>query len=145
MSNLSARPTYTPGQLTKYVTRIFGPNYSLTDLEAEIKVDSLAALGRLQKRHLGHIPWGNISMHYSTHKTLSLEPDILYDKIVERGLGGYCMEVNSFFSIVLRSLGYDLYITGGRVSNWIERNGKDPNGFAGWHVFPAASLITRHR
>jgi arylamine N-acetyltransferase len=71
-------------------------------------------------------------MHYSAHKTLSLDTEALFVKIVERGMGGYCMENNLFFATVLRSLGYELYITGGRVSNAVESNGKDPDGFGGW-------------
>jgi arylamine N-acetyltransferase len=134
---LSHRPTYTRDQLAQYVHRINGPNspHTLETLEAEIAADPLAALATLQKKQLAGIPWGNIAMHYSTHKTLSLEPDALFTKIVERGLGGYCMENNSFFATVLGSLGYDLYITGARVSNMVEMNGKHPEGFGGWYVF----------
>jgi hypothetical protein len=45
------------------------------------------------------------------------------------------MENNSFFATVLRSLGYDLYITDARVSNMVEMNGKHSEGFGGWYVF----------
>lgn len=47
---------------------------------------------------------------------ISLEPDDLYEKIVVKKRGGYCMEVNCFFGIVLRSLGFEVYSSGGRVS-----------------------------
>src|ERR1700761_5968974 len=68
----------------------------------------------------------NISLHYSEDKTLSLDPEALFEKFVHRGIAGYCMEQNTFFYTVLRSLGYDLYITGARVSNSVG-GGKDPD------------------
>ncbi|KUM61790.1 hypothetical protein ACN42_g5315 [Penicillium freii] len=37
--------------------------------------------------------------------------------MVERRLDGYCMENTGIFFIVLRSLGYLVYATGGRVSH----------------------------
>lgn len=135
MASLSDRPTYTREQLAKYVQLVNGaanPAYTLETLEAEIKANPLEALAGLQRKQLGAIPWGNVAMHYSSHRCVSLEPEALYHKIVERGHGGYCMENNSFFSTVLRSLGYDLYITGARTSNALEMNGRDPNGFMGW-------------
>lgn len=41
------------------------------------------------------------------------------------------MENNAFFSTILRSLGYDLYVSGARISNAL-MGGADPEGFAGW-------------
>lgn len=41
----------------------------------------------------------------------------MYEKMVERRLDGYCMENTGLFFIVLRSLGYSIYATGGRVSH----------------------------
>ncbi|EHL03336.1 putative Arylamine N-acetyltransferase, pineal gland isozyme NAT-3 [Glarea lozoyensis 74030] len=41
----------------------------------------------------------------------------MYEKIVtaNRGRGGYCMQVNLFFATVMKSLGFELIATGGRV------------------------------
>ena len=138
---LSQRPVYTHHQLAKYVSHIFPPSYDLPALQADAKADPLAVLAKLQLRHLSKVPWGNIAMHYSPHKTLSLDTETLFTKIVERGLGGYCMENNMLFATVLRSLGYQLYITGGRVSNAVGNNGKHPDGFGGWeHMIILASI-----
>ncbi|KIX03370.1 uncharacterized protein Z518_06922 [Rhinocladiella mackenziei CBS 650.93] len=132
-SSPSFRPTYTREQLAKYVGRIAPePSYTLATLESEIQADPLAALGRLQLRQIAFNPWGNVALHYSWHRTLSLDPEALFHKIVERRLGGYCMENNTFFSAVLRSLGYQLYVTGARISYSLEGNGRNPEGFAGW-------------
>lgn len=42
------------------------------------------------------------------------------------------MENNAFFATVLRSLGYDLYTTGARVSHAVDQRHNDPEGYAGW-------------
>ncbi|OCT47337.1 N-acetyltransferase family protein [Cladophialophora carrionii] len=129
----SFRPTYTREQLATYVSKHIAPSpsYTLETLEAEIQADPLAALGTLQLRQMAFNPWGNLALHYSWHRTITLDSDALYHKIVERGLGGYCMENNAFFSTVLRSLGYQLYVTGARVSHSLDGDKDDP-GFAGW-------------
>ena len=64
---------------------------------------------------------------------MSLDAEQVFEKIVTKRLGGYCMEVNNFYSTVLRSLGVKLYLTGGRISNAVDAPGRrDPEGFAGW-------------
>ena len=142
---LSIRPLYTPTQLSTYINHIFGPAYSLSELQSDVQTSALYALKKLQLRHLCHIPWGNVSMHYSPHKTLSLDTEALFTKIVTRGLGGYCMENNLFFATVMRSLGYELYFTGGRVSHAaVEGSGKHPDGFGGWeHMIILVNIAGR--
>jgi len=69
----------------------------------------------LQKYQLCKVPFENLSLHYSQTKLLSLEPDDLFEKIVVRNRGGYCMEVNHFFGCMLKSMGFEVVSTGGRV------------------------------
>ncbi|KAK4222041.1 arylamine N-acetyltransferase, pineal gland isozyme NAT-3 [Podospora fimiseda] len=106
-----------------YLKRIDYPA-SLEDLKTLISSDPLEGLKSLQKFHLVRVPFESVSLHYSPHRTLSLDPVDLYEKIVSQGRGGYCMEVNAFFACVLRSLGYNLINVGGRV--------KGPDGYKGW-------------
>jgi arylamine N-acetyltransferase len=129
----SFRPTYTREQLEAYVSTCVAPHpsYTLADLEREIEQDPLKALGTLQVRQLAFNPWGNIGMHYSQHRTITLDTEVIYHKIVERKLGGYCMENNTFFSTILRSLGYKLYTTGARICNALSIP-PSPNTFTGW-------------
>ena len=70
------------------------------------------------KYHLAAIPFENLELHYFPTKTLSLEPQHLFQKIVLRGdgRGGRCKEVNCLLGTVLRSLGFDVYSTGARVN-----------------------------
>ncbi|KAJ5478211.1 Arylamine N-acetyltransferase [Penicillium desertorum] len=119
---MTQKPTYTDQQLELYLNRI-GYSHSaqsesnLQHLRQHIENDALSALSELQRRHLTAIPWGNSGLHYSQHHTISLNPQNLFEKMVERRLDGYCMENTGIFFIVLRSLGYQVYATGGRVSH----------------------------
>lgn len=119
----SPKPTYTDQQLEAYLKRI-GYSQSaqsesnlLPHLRQKIEENAFAALCDLQRRHLAAVPWGNSGLHYSQHHTISLNPESLFEKMVERRLDGYCMENTGIFFIVLRSLGYLVYATGGRVSH----------------------------
>ena len=79
--------------------------------------NALEYLSLLQKHHLAAIPFENLSLHYSSHRQISLHSDELYKKIVESdGRGGYCMENTCIFGILLRSLGFQLYSAGARVN-----------------------------
>jgi len=104
----------------------------LEDIEAEVKQHPLHTLAKIQLWQLATVPFGNLVLHYSPHHTVSLDPETLFSKIVERRSGGYCMENNAFFATVLRALGYDLYTTGARVSNSLDKGNKDPEGYSGW-------------
>ncbi|KAJ6090371.1 hypothetical protein N7486_009186 [Penicillium sp. IBT 16267x] len=113
---MESPPTYTDAQLEAYLKRIDYPNAVLEEVREKIKTDGLATLSDLQRRHLCAIPWGNSGLHYSQSRTISLHPETLFEKIVERRLDGYCMENTGVLFIVLRSLGFHVYATGGRVS-----------------------------
>ncbi|KAK1759834.1 hypothetical protein QBC47DRAFT_338280 [Echria macrotheca] len=107
--------TYTDDQITRYLTHIDNPITSAEAARLAVQSDPLPFLTTLQHHHMARVPFESLSLHYSPHRTLSLDPSDLFDKIVHRGRGGYCMEVNCFFGTVLRSLGYTLYSAGGRV------------------------------
>jgi arylamine N-acetyltransferase len=134
MSELSERPTYTASQLTQWLNLI-NPTKSpipLKDLTVDILADPLATLSKIQLWQLAAIPFGNLVLHYSPHHIISLDTETLFTKIVGRRMGGYCMENNTFFATVLRSLGYKLYTTGARVSWALDEDHKDPGGYSGW-------------
>jgi arylamine N-acetyltransferase len=115
--------TYTPAQLDRYYKRInLQPSSDSTP--------SLDNLSRLLTHQLAAVPFENLSLHYSQSHLLSLDPEDLFVKIVEHQRGGYCMENNTFFGAVLRSLGYELINAGARVSRSFEYRNDD--GFGGW-------------
>lgn len=63
-------------------------------------------LAALQYAHLTHVPYENLDILRGVPLSLAL-PD-LYDKIVVRGRGGYCFELNELFGWLLRSLGFEV-------------------------------------
>lgn len=117
--------TFPPDQLERYLQRIgyataaataAGQHPRLTQLQQSIEQNPLAALTEVQRRHLAAIPWGNSALHYSNHHSISTHPACVFEKLVVRQLDGYCMENTNLLYVVLRSLGYNVYPTGGRVS-----------------------------
>ena len=130
MASALEHTTYTKEQIDKYYDRINLKEalrlYTISEASSKA---SLSYLGLLQRHHLTNVPFENLSLHYSPSRHISLHPEAIFRKIVEgNGRGGYCMELNSLFGSLLRSLGYKVYSTGARV-----HDGKE---FGGWRVFP---------
>ncbi|PKS06278.1 hypothetical protein jhhlp_007026 [Lomentospora prolificans] len=129
---------YTHEQIAAYLTHVGFPSPS------PFPEPTLANLKRLVRHHLAAVPFESLWLHYSTARTLSVDPEDLFRKIVRPPppasgdgdvgdrRGGYCMEVNALFGAVLRGLGYDVMSVGGRVSN--QTMGKPGEGYSGWHV-----------
>ena len=111
--------TYSDEQINDYLKFVsfpvskYGKFYAKTASSAE----ALEYLTTLQKHHLATVPFENLDLHYSPHRTISIDKDDMYEKVVtsNRGRGGYCMQVNLFFATILKSLGFELVATGGRV------------------------------
>jgi N-hydroxyarylamine O-acetyltransferase len=67
---------------------------------------SASALAALQECHLHSVPYENLDILNGI--PLSLEINDLFGKIVARGRGGYCFELNALFGWLLRELGYSV-------------------------------------
>ncbi|RDW65941.1 arylamine N-acetyltransferase family protein [Aspergillus mulundensis] len=132
-------PTLGPAQLEQYLQRIkyaddaASPRENghprLAKLRAAIDDDPLQAFTELQRRHLGSITWGNTALHYSTHHSISIHPSSVFEKLIVRGHDGYCMENTNLLYIVVRSLGYNVYPTGGRVSRAVVKGDPAEQGY----------------
>ena len=120
--------------------RACGRAGKLDQLECDMQENSLTVLSELQRKHLGTIPFGNTALHYSQHRTLSLQPDALFHKLIQRKLDGYCMESTGLFYNVLMSLDFDVYATGARVSHAVSGSGPK-DSFAGLYEFTAPKTI----
>lgn len=85
---------------------------------------------------MARVPFENLALHYSTYHSLILEVDFLFDKMVTRGKGGYCMENNRFFATILRTLGYTVLSGGARVSTAVSAGRTDGSytGLYGLHI-----------
>jgi arylamine N-acetyltransferase len=116
------RPRYSLAQLQDYFRRIELPQeyidspVLLDTANAGTKEHGLPFLHALARHHVCAVPFEDLELHYSAHKTVSLDPTHLYRKFVEQRRGGRCMENNTFFATVIRSLGFDLRNCAGRVS-----------------------------
>ena len=69
----------------------------------EAKAD-FATLSELQYKHFLSVPYENLDILRNI--PLSLEVCDLYDKIVTRGRGGYCFELNALFNWLLCEIGF---------------------------------------
>jgi N-hydroxyarylamine O-acetyltransferase len=62
------------------------------------------SLRRLHVAHLLTVPFENLSIHAG--ETIVLDDESLFDKVVARGRGGFCYELNGLFAALLRNLGF---------------------------------------
>lgn len=120
--------TYNKEQTDRYLAYV---GFSTAQLGASDgpKPDSLEHLTQLVFRQLATVPMESLSLHYSQTHQISIDPADLYEKMVGTGRGGYCMENNTFFGTMLRSLGYEVLHVGARVSD--ATAGRDGGGFMG--------------
>jgi arylamine N-acetyltransferase len=105
---------YDKAHLAKYLERINFP-YGVEAPFHPFGSATVNTLEILQTFHLAAVPFESVSLHYSPTRLLSLDQDDLYEKIVVKKRGGYCMEVNAFFRNVLLGLGYAVISAGARV------------------------------
>jgi arylamine N-acetyltransferase len=116
------RSRYSETQLQDYFKRLELPQKYLDSpllsdrSYAATSEHGLPFLEVLTRHHVCTVPFENLELHYSAHKTITLDTADLYTKFVRQRRGGRCMENNTFFGTVLRSLGYEVRNCGGRVS-----------------------------
>ncbi len=80
------------------------------DGPAEPGIETLRAL---QLAFLYAIPFENLDIHLGTRITLS--SDAIFEKIVQRGRGGVCFELNILFSDLLKTLGFRVHLLSARI------------------------------
>jgi N-hydroxyarylamine O-acetyltransferase len=74
---------------------------------------TLAGLQSLHRAHLTEISYENLDVQLG--RPLSTDPEAAYDKIVNRGRGGWCYEMNGVFGWALGELGFDVTRATGAV------------------------------
>ncbi|KAK5111077.1 hypothetical protein LTR85_012271 [Meristemomyces frigidus] len=137
----SARPSYSPAQLHQVYDHIGLPTrfrYEPGEFSREVirHRDGINFLTALQTYTLASVPIENLELHYSSHHQVSIHADALFNKIIRQGngRGGYCMENNTFFGTVLRSLGFEVMSVGARINSQLTPGGELENEcrFEGW-------------
>lgn len=78
-----------------------------------------ATLADLQRAHMLAVPFENLDIHLG--RRLVLDREANYTKIVERGRGGWCFELNGMFAWLLEQLGFQVTLLGSRVhgTDWV--------------------------
>ncbi|XP_019360854.1 PREDICTED: LOW QUALITY PROTEIN: arylamine N-acetyltransferase, pineal gland isozyme NAT-3-like [Gavialis gangeticus] len=91
--------------IQEYFTRISykGPSENL-DLET---------LTAILQHHIRAVPFENLSIHCG--ETIALELEAVYNKIVRRNRGGWCLESNQLLFWALKTLGFNVTLLGGKV------------------------------
>jgi arylamine N-acetyltransferase len=135
-------PTYTTEQVDQIYHRIRLPEqyrYSPSEETKELTRSdgALELLSALQRHHLANVPFENLELHYSPTKVINTDHELLFQKIVTQntGRGGYCMENNLFFATLLRTLGFSVMSTGGRVNTAVQPSGDigPEERYTGWN------------
>jgi N-hydroxyarylamine O-acetyltransferase len=87
----------------------------LRALDLETGEPTLALLAQIIPRHVALFPFSSVGVRLGD--PLPLAPERLFERIVERGRGGYCFEHNGLLFEVLSELGYDVTVRLARVIN----------------------------
>lgn len=83
-----------------------------------------ADLETLKKMHRGHvenIPYENLDVQFG--RTVSRDPEAIFDKLVTRRRGGWCYEMNGLLSWALREVGFDVMHMAGGVMRAVGGDG----------------------
>lgn len=119
-----------PEQVDAYLERIRLPRKYHP---SSSPVHDIAFLTALHVHHISSIPYENLSIHYSPSHSVTIDADVLYEKIIgaKRGRGGYCMEDGILFHHLLRALGFNTYMAGARI-RLRDANNVPSGDYIGW-------------
>jgi len=122
---------YTPTQLSLYESHVSLPSHFRHTSQPPPPL-TLPYLTALHLHQISACPYENLQLHYSASHAVSLDPQVLFKKIVtdKRGRGGYCMENAIFFHHVLRGLGWKVYFAGVRIR--LRERGVPKGNYVGW-------------
>ena len=76
-------------------------------------VPTLENLKELLALHIQNIPFGNLASFLG--HDVSLDPQVIADKLLDQGREGYCLEQSTLTKIVLNELGFEAFNLFGRV------------------------------
>lgn len=92
-------------ELDAYLRRI--------DYAGPLRTDR-ATLSGLHRAHLMAVPYENLDVQLG--RPLTTDPSAAFEKIVGRGRGGWCYEMNGVFGLVLQAIGFEVTRLAGEAS-----------------------------
>ena len=95
--------------------------FSRTGFQGTASAD-FATLKRMMRCQLFSVPFENLDVQEG--KVVSLVPEEIYRKIVDRNRGGYCYEVNGLFAMALGALGIPYQFVAARPMTYPVRRPK---------------------
>ncbi|NTW51771.1 MAG: arylamine N-acetyltransferase [Chlorobiaceae bacterium] len=95
--------------------------FSRTGFHGSASAD-FATLKSLMRSQLFSVPFENLDVQAG--KVVSLVPEEIFEKIVGRGRGGYCYEVNGLFAMALEALGFTFQLVAARPMTYPVRRPK---------------------
>lgn len=122
---------YTPAQLSLWEHYVSLPQKYRHTTTSSPPLD-IAYLTALHTHQITTFPYENLDLHYSSHHSISLDPQVQFDKMVSdaRGRGGYCMQGNLMYNQILKAAGFEVYTAGVRIRPRVE--GVPKGEFSGW-------------
>ena len=76
----------------------------------------------LHAAHLSAIPFENLEIHLG--RAMRIEPDALFEDLVDRRRGGYCFQMNELLARVLLAIGFEVERFAARV--WLRNSSRMP-------------------
>lgn len=76
---------------------------------------TLEALRGMHRAHFASVPFENLNIQRGI--PIVTDHDVVYDKVVRRRRGGFCLELSSLFAWALREVGFNVDLLGARVLN----------------------------
>lgn len=97
-------PPLSSAEIDRYLARV---RYTGS---LDISIETLTALHRA---HLLAIPYENLDIHLG--RRLTLDPEHIFQKLVDEQRGGWCYEMNGLFGRVIQSVGFHVRYVAGAV------------------------------
>ena len=101
---MSTLPPLSDAQVRRYLARV-GHAGSIAP--------TLSTLRALHRAHLLAIPYENLDIHFGV--PIVLDPEAMFEKLIDRRRGGWCYEMNGVFGRVLETLGFRVHYLAGAV------------------------------
>lgn len=118
LKNTPLKSAFSPAQILHYLRHISFPLPLTHPRDATF-------LRTLHRCQITSIPYENLSLHYNSAHTNSIDPQDLYAKILpdfadanhqeSRARGGFCFETSVFFLHILMGLGFTAYPSSARI------------------------------